>query len=538
MLEMDVTKRQFNVLGPGAPIIASVGEEAVLSCHLSPETDAEDMEVTWHRMDPPALVHHYAASQDQLWQQNLQYRGRTEFLKENINTGQVALRIFPTVPSDGGEYRCNFASSTFESEAQVEVLVTATTQASKGHRMVRTFPECRMLILESLAERDGGYLASGTAPQIHIEPGGTGEVQLTCTSRGWYPEPEVQWRDLQGLRYLVPASETKTVAEDGLFHVQTSVTVDASSRNLSCAIRNPVLGEKKETHISMADWDLYYRAESFQNPSNIRRGMSGNLCLSCSIKRASMVHYQENMVHCKENMVHCKENMCRTPFRNSCQAGLVVVNSSGFCSLQIEHGSLQREHAQSKALGAEGLSVIKRFAANITLDQDTAHPNLKVSEDRKHVRPVSEKQDVPDNPERFDTLRSVLGENSFSAGDHYWEVDVAWNSRWAIGLCVESVKRKGGITVCPENGFWALSLKFNVFMALTTPPSILKISKDIQIVGIFLQYEKGLISFYNVTEYSLLYTFKSTFTKPLKPYFYTDYYIWGINSGLYLPSCQ
>ncbi|XP_060052910.1 butyrophilin-like protein 2 [Erinaceus europaeus] len=209
---------EFRVLGPGAPVIASVGKEAVLPCHLSPETDAEGMEVTWFQMDPPALVHHYAASKDHLEDQSPQYRGRTEFLKENINTGQVALRIHPILPSDDAEYRCYIASPTFENEAEFKLLVTAL----------------------------------GTAPKIHIEPGGNGEMKLTCTSRGWYPEPELQWRNLQGQQYLSPVSETKTGAENGLFHVQTSVTVDTRSRNVSCIIRNPVLSEEKEAHVSLA----------------------------------------------------------------------------------------------------------------------------------------------------------------------------------------------------------------------------------------------------------------------------------------------
>ncbi|XP_007534151.1 butyrophilin subfamily 2 member A2-like [Erinaceus europaeus] len=448
---------QFSVVGPGATVIASVGEEAVLHCHLSPETDAENMEVTWDRMDPPALVHHYAASQDQQWLQSPQYRGRTEFLKENINTGQVALRIHPILPSDGGEYRCNFVSSTFVSEAQVEVLVTVI------YRIIKV-------------------AALGTAPQIHIESGGTGEVKLTCTSRGWYPEPEVQWRDLQGLRFLEPASETKTVAKDGLFQVQTSVTVDTRSRDVSCGIINPVLSEEKEAHVSMAG----------SLPRKYERQF-----------KAPAITYNPKYYFSKE--------------------------------LQNSQRKLQMEIQEVKEAG---LSVIRRFAANITLDQDTAHPYLKVSENRKYVRNVGEKQDVPDNSERFDTLRAILGENSFSAGDHYWEVDVSSNTQWETGLCVESVERKGGITVCPENGFWALSLRYSELKTLTTPPYILKVSKDIQIVGIFLQYEKGLISFYNVTECSLIYTFKSTFTEPLKPYFYHGYFRWGMNMGLQLLSCQ
>ncbi|XP_060052918.1 butyrophilin subfamily 1 member A1-like [Erinaceus europaeus] len=446
---------EFSVLGPGAPVIAPVGKEAVLPCHLSPETNAEGMDVTWYRVRPPALVHHYASYRDHLKDQSPEYRGRTEFLKQKITTGQVALSIHPILPSDDGEYRCNFGSSTFENEAQFNLLVTA----------------------------------SGTVPQIHIEPGGTGEMKLTCTSRGWYPEPEVQWRDLQGQR-LTLASETKTAAENGLLHVQTSVTVDTRSRDVSCAIRNPVLSEEKKAHVSVSD-TVFPRLWPWIV------GFAVPLCL------------------------------------------LAIVTAFGVIFVQTRRklATLTGQLARRKALGKEGLDNLRRYAEDIILDEKTAHPHLEITENRKYVRATVEKRDVPDNPQRFDTHMAVLGENSFSAGDHYWEVDVAWKDRWEIGLCVDSVTRKGDISVCPKNGFWVLSLENNEYKALSTPTSILSVPELPLAVGIFLQYEKGLISFYNLTSCSFLYTFKTTFNKPLKPYFYPGRVTSGNMGGLHVPKC-
>ncbi|XP_057163246.1 butyrophilin subfamily 1 member A1-like [Ursus arctos] len=210
---------QFHVIGPGAPVIALVGEEAVLSCQLSPSVDAQNMEVKWYRNDPFGLVHRYRDSQDHMEQQRPEYQGRTEFLKENITKGHVALKIQPIQPSDEGEYVCFFESSTYYNEAQFQVLVTV----------------------------------SGMAPNIHIEPGNRREIKLTCTSTGWYPEPEVQWRDHHGLN-LAPASETKKIEKNGLFHVESSLTVAKSSRaKVSCVIRNLILRVEKEVHVSIAD---------------------------------------------------------------------------------------------------------------------------------------------------------------------------------------------------------------------------------------------------------------------------------------------
>ncbi|XP_040320976.1 butyrophilin subfamily 1 member A1-like [Herpailurus yagouaroundi] len=209
---------QFHVIGPRTPVIAVVGEEAVLSCHLSPSMDAQDMEVTWYRNDLSGLVHQYRTSQDHLEHQIPEYQGRTEFLKDNITKGHVALRIYPIRPSDGGEYGCFFESSTFYTEVQFEMLVTV----------------------------------SGMAPHIHIEPGNNRDIKMTCISTGWFPEPEIQWKDPQGL-HLAPASETKRIEENGLFHVESSITMDRSSRTeVSCVIRNLILSVEKVVLVSMA----------------------------------------------------------------------------------------------------------------------------------------------------------------------------------------------------------------------------------------------------------------------------------------------
>ncbi|KAF3814629.1 hypothetical protein GH733_016227, partial [Mirounga leonina] len=209
---------QFHVTGPRAPVIALVGEEAVLSCQLSPSMDAQNMEVRWYRNDPFGLVHRYSTSQNDMEEQRPEYQGRTEFLKENITRGHVALRIHPIQPSDGGEYACFFESSTYYNEATFQVLVTG----------------------------------SGMAPHVHIEHGNRQEIKLTCTSTRWYPEPELRWRDHQGL-HLMPASETKTIEENGLFRVESSLTVDKSSTaNVSCVVRNLILNVEKEVHVSVA----------------------------------------------------------------------------------------------------------------------------------------------------------------------------------------------------------------------------------------------------------------------------------------------
>ncbi|XP_025035838.2 E3 ubiquitin-protein ligase TRIM7-like [Pelodiscus sinensis] len=74
------------------------------------------------------------------------------------------------------------------------------------------------------------------------------------------------------------------------------------------------------------------------------------------------------------------------------------------------------ERARGKSLGAFK-------PANVTLDPDTAHPKLVLSEDGKSVRRADTRQWLPDNPERFDTWVCVLGREGFTSGRHCWEVE-------------------------------------------------------------------------------------------------------------------
>ncbi|XP_075769290.1 zinc finger protein RFP-like [Pelodiscus sinensis] len=179
------------------------------------------------------------------------------------------------------------------------------------------------------------------------------------------------------------------------------------------------------------------------------------------------------------------------------------------------------------ALAAErGLRRARGFAVDVTLDPDTANSKLVLSEDRKSVRLGDTHQDLPDNPERFDPCIFVLGAAGFIGRRRYWEVGVGDKTGWTLGVCRESVSRKGKVIFTPGNGYWAVWLRDGGYKACISSPTSLPVSARPSRVGVFLNYEAGEVSFYNVTDRSHLFTFTGTFSGTLRPFFCP-----GLNAG-------
>ncbi|CAM4638996.1 unnamed protein product [Leuciscus chuanchicus] len=167
------------------------------------------------------------------------------------------------------------------------------------------------------------------------------------------------------------------------------------------------------------------------------------------------------------------------------------------------------------------LKRIQQYAVDVTLDPDTAHPALLLSDDGKEVRHGDIRQKLPDNPERFDRYSNVLGKEGFSSGRFYFEVQVKGKTEWTLGVARESINRKGEITLSPSNGHWTVGLRNeNEYKACADPPVSLCVRVKPQRVGVFVDYEEGLVSFYDVESSSHLYSFTDqSFTGKLYPYF-------------------
>ncbi|XP_065419968.1 butyrophilin subfamily 1 member A1-like [Chrysemys picta bellii] len=145
---------------------------------------------------------------------------------------------------------------------------------------------------------------------------------------------------------------------------------------------------------------------------------------------------------------------------------------------------------------------------NVTLDPDTAHPILILSEDQKSVTCGDTRQDLPDNPERFDTEPWVLGCEGFTSGRHCWEVEVGGGGGWAVGVARESVRRKGWISHSPEGGIWAVEWDWlGHFRALSSPVTSLYWRGAPKRIRVCLDCDWGQVTFFDAGDETPIFTF-------------------------------
>ncbi|XP_073479286.1 E3 ubiquitin-protein ligase TRIM39-like [Aquarana catesbeiana] len=157
-------------------------------------------------------------------------------------------------------------------------------------------------------------------------------------------------------------------------------------------------------------------------------------------------------------------------------------------------------------------------AADILLDENTAHNSLLISDDRKTVSWSDVYQKRPKTPERFQGYVQVLSSQSFSSGRHYWDVDVGNAKKWIIGMCYPSIERRGLQSLVGwNNKSWGLVSKDDHYLAIHDGKGI-RLPGNIvsNKVRIYLDYEAGRIAFYDLCDpIRYIRTFTTTFTEPL-----------------------
>lgn len=158
------------------------------------------------------------------------------------------------------------------------------------------------------------------------------------------------------------------------------------------------------------------------------------------------------------------------------------------------------------------------------LDADTAHPKLQLSDNNRRVTYSEAQHAYTEHEARFSSFPQVLASCALEGGRWYWEVNVSVDEgRWKVGLCEGQIERKGQ----KDNsrlGFnsysWCLACDRKKVEALHNKVVDPVDADGLQRVGVFLDFEEGILSFFNVTpggSLALMHSYKHRFTDPLYP---------------------
>ena len=204
-------------------------------------------------------------------------------------------------------------------------------------------------------------------------------------------------------------------------------------------------------------------------------------------------------------------------------------------------GSLRRSldqleetlNMERKKLRDAELKSVQQYEVDVTLDPDTANPKLILSEDGKQVHDGGVQKNLPDNCKRFTKHPSVLTRQSFSSGRFYFEVQAKNKTAWYLGVARESINRKGDLIMTPEKGYWTILFTKDQLVFSDKPAVLLPLRAELQKVGVFVDYDEGLVSFYDVEARVHIYSATGcTFRQPLYPILCPGKYNYeGINSA-------
>ena len=159
-------------------------------------------------------------------------------------------------------------------------------------------------------------------------------------------------------------------------------------------------------------------------------------------------------------------------------------------------------------------------AEDNVLSQKTTIHNVSLSEDDTTVIYGDDHHGVSRELQGAESF-VAWGAVAFTSGRHYWEVDVTHSSNWILGVCKDILTSDTDIIIDSEEAFFLFSVKVNNHYSLSTnsPPLIQYVKRPLGRIGVFLDYDNGIVSFYDVCRGSLIYSFlPSSFSSPLMPF--------------------
>ncbi|KAL1023544.1 hypothetical protein UPYG_G00042200 [Umbra pygmaea] len=323
----------FHLIVPHGPVLTRLHTSVTLPCELSPVFDAETLEVRWYqtgKFTQPAFL--FKDHMIQETSMDPRYRGRVS-LTGGLESGNVSLRLDSVTLEDQGGYVCHIISEWWYETAVVNL---------------------RLIV-------QGGF------PVLSESRGRGGQVNVTCTSEGWSPQPNLTWRNKEGIEITNGHSVLYTYDPDGLMSVSSWLLYSPSDSDyLSCTVS---VSEEEEKESSIF---LLLTAQ----PVGWREAFIGSSVLSLILlfALASVV------------IMYCNDRGSCTRFTSRKRKNI------------LDDDNLQKEETQHLI---EDWNQMNQFKVNITMDDRQAHPDIKVTEGGKRAKYMEQKQENNTNNRHF-----------------------------------------------------------------------------------------------------------------------------------------
>ncbi|XP_056151262.1 NACHT, LRR and PYD domains-containing protein 12-like isoform X2 [Lampris incognitus] len=373
----------------------------------------------------------------------------------------------------------------------------------------------------SLVEEIQRYLTSGRLPKHRLSPAQWSALVFILLSS----EKELEVFDLK--KY--------SASEEGLLRllpvVKASSTALLSSCNLSersCEVVSSVLSSSSS---SVRELDLSNNDLQDSGVKLLSAGLGSPQCRLETLRLSGCQVSEEGVSSLlsalSSNPSHLRE--LDLSYNQPGDSGGKLL-SAGLEDPHWRLDSLRLDHAGGCRL-EPGL---RKYACELTLDPNTAHRRLLLSEDNRKVTWVMEEQSYPDHPDRFDCWTQVLCRGSLT--DRCY-TEVQWEGLVHIGVTYRGITRRGRGKDFPlgyNEKSWALYCDSGRYAAYHNyRETKISISPSSDRVGVYLNRSAGTLSFYSVSSDTLthLHTFTSTFTKPLQVGF------WVVSHGSSVRVC-
>ncbi|XP_041788929.1 NACHT, LRR and PYD domains-containing protein 12-like isoform X2 [Chelmon rostratus] len=394
------------------------------------------------------------------------------------------------------------------SQEKVEYIKKKISESLSPERSINLFHCLNELNDRSLVDQIQQYLSSGSLSTDKLSPAQWSALGFILLSS----EKDLDVFDLK--KY--------SASEEALLRLLP--VVKASNKALlghcnlswrSCEALSSVLSSQS---CSLRELDL--RNNDLQDPG-VRLLSAGLRSPRCTLETLSLSGCMITKEGCtslalalRSNPSHLRE--LDLSYNHPGDSGVMLL-SAGLDTLRMEHGGEQRLKPG-----------LRKYACELTVDTNTVHRNLELSDDNRTVTAVAEKQEYSPHEDRFDFWEQLLCRTGLT-GRCYWEVE--WRGLVYISVTYRGIERKGHTADCwfgRNDQSWTLRCsnvddysayhnKRRTDLHLSHPASSSPPSSVSNRVAVYVDCPAGTLSFYRVSSDTLihLHTFSTTFTEPL-----------------------